>query len=189
MLAGLGFTPFYAAAICLLANTAPVAFGSIAIPIVTLAGITGLPLDRLSAGVGRICAPVSLLYPGVPDSGDGWMESLASRSSSGASVRSLVRRHAIRGLKFRWRAAHRPCRFTHRNRRIGAAVAVFGSRRTLPSPHSRHPVARPSGGQILLAWSPYLSPRGMRPSMGLQAHARPAEFRDRSDSSGPACTI
>src|SRR4030095_15151178 len=58
-----GFEPFYAAAICLLANTAPVAFGSIAIPIVTLAGITGLPIDRLSAGVGRICAPISLFVP------------------------------------------------------------------------------------------------------------------------------
>jgi L-lactate transport len=63
MLAGLGFTPFYAAAICLLANTAPVAFGSIAIPITTLALTTGLPVDRLSAGVGRICAPVSLFVP------------------------------------------------------------------------------------------------------------------------------
>ena len=63
MLAGLGFSPFHAAAICLLANTAPVAFGSIAIPIVTLAGITGLPLMRLSAGVGRLCAPVSLIVP------------------------------------------------------------------------------------------------------------------------------
>ncbi|MBV9771461.1 MAG: lactate permease LctP family transporter [Bryobacterales bacterium] len=63
MLAGLGFSSFHAAAICLLANTAPVAFGSIAIPIVTLAGITGLPLLRLSAGVGRICAPVSLIVP------------------------------------------------------------------------------------------------------------------------------
>jgi len=64
MLSGLGFSPFYAAGICLLANTAPVAFGSIATPILTLAGITGLPLDRLSAGVGRICAPVSLIVPG-----------------------------------------------------------------------------------------------------------------------------
>jgi L-lactate transport len=63
MLAGLGFSPFYAAAICLLANTAPVAFGSIGIPVVTLAGVTGLPLDRISAGVGRICAPVSLFIP------------------------------------------------------------------------------------------------------------------------------
>ena len=64
MLAGLGFSPFYAAGICLLANTAPVAFGSIATPIMMLTGITGLPLDRLSAGVGRICAPVSLIVPG-----------------------------------------------------------------------------------------------------------------------------
>src|SRR5579885_704080 len=63
MLSGLGFSPFYAAWICLLANTAPVAFGSIGIPITTLAVTTGLPVDRLSAGVGRICAPVSLFIP------------------------------------------------------------------------------------------------------------------------------
>jgi lactate permease len=63
MLAGLGFSPFYAAAICLLANTSPVAFGAIGTPLITLASITGLPLDRLSAGVGRICAPVSLIVP------------------------------------------------------------------------------------------------------------------------------
>jgi lactate permease len=43
MLAGLGFNPFYAAGICLLANTAPVAFGSIGIPVTTLAAVTGQP--------------------------------------------------------------------------------------------------------------------------------------------------
>ncbi|MCL6546292.1 MAG: L-lactate permease [Bryobacteraceae bacterium] len=63
MLTGLGFSPFYAAGICLLANTAPVAFGSIGTPVITLAAVTGLPLERLSAGVGRICAPVSLFIP------------------------------------------------------------------------------------------------------------------------------
>jgi L-lactate transport len=63
MMAGLGFSPYYASAICLLANTVPVAFGAIGIPIITLAGITGLPLDKLSADVGRICAPVSFLVP------------------------------------------------------------------------------------------------------------------------------
>lgn len=63
ILAGLGFEPFYAAAICLLANTAPVAFGSIAIPLVTLATTTGLPLSELSRDVGRLCAPVSLCIP------------------------------------------------------------------------------------------------------------------------------
>jgi L-lactate transport len=63
MLTGLGFEAFAASALCLLANTSPVAFGSIAIPVVTLAGITGLPLDKLSAAVGSLCAPVSLILP------------------------------------------------------------------------------------------------------------------------------
>jgi len=63
MLAGLGFDRFQAAGICLLANTAPVAFGAIGTPIITLAVTTGLPIARLSAGVGRICAPLSLCVP------------------------------------------------------------------------------------------------------------------------------
>ena len=64
MLAGLGFNPFYAAGICLLANTAPVAFGSIGIPVVTLANVTGLDKGALSAMVGTLCAMISVLIPG-----------------------------------------------------------------------------------------------------------------------------
>jgi len=64
MLAGLGFDPFYAAGICLLANTAPVAFGSIGIPVTTLANVTGLPVLPLSAMVGRLCAMISIVIPG-----------------------------------------------------------------------------------------------------------------------------
>ena len=64
MLAGLGFNPFFAAGICLLANTAPVAFGSIGIPVTTLATVTGLPVMALSAMVGRLCAMISIIIPG-----------------------------------------------------------------------------------------------------------------------------
>jgi lactate permease len=64
MLAGLGFSPFYAAGICLLANTTPVAFGSIGIPVTTLANITGLPVLSLSAMVGRLCSMMSVIIPG-----------------------------------------------------------------------------------------------------------------------------
>jgi len=64
MLAGLGFSPFYAAGICLLANTAPVAFGSIGIPVTTLANITGIDVRLLSAMIGRLCATLSVLIPG-----------------------------------------------------------------------------------------------------------------------------
>jgi L-lactate transport len=63
MLAGLGFSPFFAAGICLLANTAPVAFGSIGTPVITLARITGLDELELSAWVGRLCAPISIFIP------------------------------------------------------------------------------------------------------------------------------
>ncbi|MGA2167863.1 MAG: lactate permease LctP family transporter [Terracidiphilus sp.] len=63
MLIGLGFSPFSASAICLLANTAPVAFGSIGIPIFTLAGTTGLPLEKLSAAVGLILTPMCFFIP------------------------------------------------------------------------------------------------------------------------------
>jgi len=63
MLTGLGFSPFFAAGICLLANTAPVAFGSIGVPVTTLASVTGLPVEELSAWVGRLCAPISVFIP------------------------------------------------------------------------------------------------------------------------------
>jgi lactate permease len=63
MLTGLGFSPFFAACICLIANTAPVAFGSIGIPVVTLAGITGLPMDALSSMTGRFCSLMSVIIP------------------------------------------------------------------------------------------------------------------------------
>ena len=63
MLAGMGFNRLKAAGICLLANTAPVAFGAIGLPIIMLQKSTGLDLMTLSAATGRISAPLSLCVP------------------------------------------------------------------------------------------------------------------------------
>jgi lactate permease len=63
MLVGLGFRPMKAAAVALVANTAPVAFGAIAIPIVTLSGLTDLPKDDLGAMVGRQTPFLALIVP------------------------------------------------------------------------------------------------------------------------------
>jgi lactate permease len=63
MLIALGFQPIKAASVALVANTAPVAFGAIAIPIVTLAEITGLPKDDLGAMVGRQTPLLALFVP------------------------------------------------------------------------------------------------------------------------------
>jgi lactate permease len=62
-LIGLGFPPFQAAVLCLLANTAPVAWGGVGNPIRTLAGVTGLSEPVLSAMAGRILPPFSLILP------------------------------------------------------------------------------------------------------------------------------
>jgi lactate permease len=62
-LIGLGFHPFQAATLCLLANTAPVAWGGVGNPIRVLAGVTGLPEPTLSAMAGRILPPVSAILP------------------------------------------------------------------------------------------------------------------------------
>ena len=63
MLIGLGFRPFDAALMCLLANTAPVAWGGMGNPIRTLVAVTGLPEADVSAMVGRILPWVSAILP------------------------------------------------------------------------------------------------------------------------------
>ncbi|MCG3163161.1 MAG: Glycolate permease GlcA [Acidobacteria bacterium] len=60
---GLGFDPFYAAVLNLIANTAPVAWGSIGTPIHTLAAVTGLNESDLSAMAGRILPFTSVIVP------------------------------------------------------------------------------------------------------------------------------
>jgi lactate permease len=62
-LIGLGFNPFQAATLCLLANTAPVAWGGVGNPIRVLAAVTGLPEAQFSAMAGRILPPLSLILP------------------------------------------------------------------------------------------------------------------------------
>jgi lactate permease len=63
LLVGLGFEPRLAVLACLIANTAPVAFGGIGVPITALAGVTGLDVTKLSAMVGRQLPFLSLILP------------------------------------------------------------------------------------------------------------------------------
>ncbi|MEO6237872.1 MAG: lactate permease LctP family transporter [Vicinamibacterales bacterium] len=63
LLIGLGFTPLYAAGLSLIANTAPVAFGAIGTPILTLAAVTGIPATTIGIMAGRQLPFVSLIVP------------------------------------------------------------------------------------------------------------------------------
>lgn len=159
MLTGLGFAPYYAAGICLLANTAPVAFGSIGTPIVTLAGITGLPMDALSAWVGRICAPVSLIVPGylILVMG-GW------RALKGVMPAAALCGVAFAGMQFFVSNYVGPqlTDILSSLTAMGALVVLFrvwqpsDDFQLAESGTTPHSVKHHPAGKVLLAWTPYI---------------------------------
>ncbi|EOH7740388.1 L-lactate permease, partial [Campylobacter jejuni] len=63
LLVGLGLRPLQAAGLCLIANTAPVAFGAVGIPIIAMANLVGVEAHSVSAMVGRMLVPLSLTIP------------------------------------------------------------------------------------------------------------------------------
>ena len=63
MLVGLGFNPLYAAGICLVANTAPVAFGAVGTPIIIAAQVSDIPEITISQMVGRTLPILSVVVP------------------------------------------------------------------------------------------------------------------------------
>ncbi len=156
MLAGLGFSPFYAAAVCLIANTAPVAFGSIAIPITTLAVTTGLPIERLSVDVGRICAPVSLIIPAY----------LIVVMGGWRSLRDVLPAAAVCGIAFAG-AQFAISNFVGASLTdILASLAAIGALVILLrfwkpksdfkfQEHRHGEIVRHSGKMVALAWMPY----------------------------------
>lgn len=63
MLVGLGFNPLYAAGLCLVANTAPVAFGAVGTPIIIAAHVSDIPEITISQMVGRTLPLLSVVVP------------------------------------------------------------------------------------------------------------------------------
>jgi lactate permease len=63
IMVGLGFNPFLAAVLCLIANTSPVAYGGLGTPLIVLDGVTGLPVTTLSVMAGHQLPLLSLFIP------------------------------------------------------------------------------------------------------------------------------
>jgi lactate permease len=96
-LVGLGFRPFQAALLCLIANTAPVAWGGIGTPILTLSTVTGLDVQALSATCGRILPILSVVIPfWLVATLTSWRETWAVR------VPLLVIGGTFAGVQFAW---------------------------------------------------------------------------------------
>src|SRR5580698_5643608 len=151
MLAGLGVPPFRAAAICLLANTSPVAFGSIGTPLIMLATVTGLPLGPLSANVGRICAPVSLFVPAY----------LVLVMGGFSALRAVAPAAAVCGIAFAGTQFLVSSFIGPHLTDILGSIAAMGSLVVLlqfwkPKGAEQAKAHGRSTGEILFAWSPYM---------------------------------
>ena len=167
MLTGLGFPPFQAAGIALIANTAPVAFGAIGVPLVTLAGVTNLPLMDLSAHVGQICAPLAVFIPSYLMLVMGGWAALSAALPAAVvcgvcfgSVQYLISNYvgpyltdilaslaAILGLLLLL-SVWRPAKATMTTSMTATATASVTASGTTGT--------NPSAGRLLHAWSPYI---------------------------------
>src|SRR5207244_9716099 len=63
IMVGLGFDPFLAAVLCLIANTSPVAYGGLGTPLIVLRGATELPTETLSVMAGHQLPILSCIIP------------------------------------------------------------------------------------------------------------------------------
>jgi len=164
MLVAVGITPLKAATVALVANTAPVAFGSMAVPLTTLAGVTGLPLDDLGAMAGRqtplIAAFVPLVLVFLLDGRRGvretWPVAVVAGVSFGAAqfaaanhisvevtdiVAGVVALVAVLGFLRVWH----PALVT-----VGAGIDSY------TDSHAGSDPQEPARGSALMAFAPYL---------------------------------
>ncbi|WEJ71524.1 lactate permease LctP family transporter [Pseudomonas sp. PSE14] len=169
LLVGLGFNPLYAAGLCLIANTAPVAFGALGIPIIVAGQVTGIDAFKIGAMTGRQLPFLSILVPfwlvfmmdGLKGVKETWPAALVAGGSFAITqyftsnfigpelpdiTSALVSLISLTLFLKVWQpAAERKVVATAG----GAAVmGGNGSRDTEPSPYSF--------GEILKAWSPFL---------------------------------
>src|SRR5688572_1954354 len=148
-----------AAGIGLLANTAPVAFGSIGIPVTTLANVTGLPVLQLSGTVGMLCAMISIVIPGylvvVMAGAKRALEvfpAIAACGLSFAAVQFYVSR--TKGPELTDILSSLTCIV------VMIAVLKLWKPASIMRLEGDQPVSvtkpRHTGGQIFMAWMPYL---------------------------------
>ncbi|MFB7655792.1 MULTISPECIES: L-lactate permease [unclassified Streptomyces] len=137
MLVALGFDPVRAAVVSLVANTAPVAFGAMGTPVVTLAQVTGLPLDDVASVVGRQTPLLALIVPlllvGLVDGRRGLRETWVPAMACGVAfaVAQFVASNYISAQL------------------ADIAAALVGAGALVAVPHSRRPAAEPVRAAVL----------------------------------------
>ena len=181
MLIGLGFKPLAAAGLSLIGNTAPVAFGALGTPVITLAAVTGLPVEKLSAMVGRQLPFFSVIVPfwlvwamaGFAGMAEVWPACLTAgvffaipqfivSNTMGPALVDIIARHG----------QHRsPCTscFVSGSRRRPGGSSARGR------PRGLRPRRLPSSRRRLEGLGAVANPLGLGVRLGLQGHQGCAE--------------
>ena len=166
LLVGLGFNPLYAAGLCLIANTAPVAFGALGIPIIVAGQVTGIDAFHIGAMTGRQLPLLSLFVPfwlvfmmdGLRGVKETWPAALVAGLSFavtqyftsnfiGPELPDITSALASLICLTLFLKVWQPKRsFAQAKGSVGAAVVQSGG--SQPSPYSF--------GEIFKAWSPFL---------------------------------
>ncbi|MDN0077080.1 lactate permease LctP family transporter [Crenobacter sp. SG2303] len=176
LLVGLGFNPLYAAGLCLIANTAPVAFGAMGIPIIVAGQVTGIDAFHIGATAGHQLPILSLIVPfwlvmmmdGLKGVRETWPAVLVAGGSFAVTqfftsnyvgpelpdiTSALVSLVCLTVFLKVWQPK-KVFSFATMNVGGGAAAMSFGGH----DGSQRH-VPKPSGysiGQIAKAWSPFI---------------------------------
>lgn len=172
LLVGLGFNPLYAAGLCLIANTAPVAFGALGIPIIVAGQVTGIDAFNIGAMAGRQLPLLSIIVPfwlvAMMDGWRGIKETWPAALVAGGSfsltqyftsnfigpelpdiTSALVSLVSLTLFLHLWQPKRAEAAAVVGISGGGAVLGGFGGPRSgNPSPYSL--------GQILKAWSPFL---------------------------------
>jgi lactate permease len=166
LLVGLGFNPLYAAGLCLIANTAPVAFGALGIPIIVAGQVTGIDAFHIGAMTGRQLPLLSLFVPfwlvfmmdGLRGVKETWPAALVAGLSFAVTqyftsnfigpelpdiTSALASLIALTLFLKVWQPKRA---FSEAHGSVGAAVVQSGG--SQPTPYSF--------GEIFKAWSPFL---------------------------------
>ncbi|HCE1233978.1 TPA: lactate permease LctP family transporter [Escherichia coli] len=143
LLVGLGFKPLYAAGLCLIANTAPVAFGALGVPILVAGQVTGIDPFHIGAMAGRQLPFLSVLVPfWLVAMMDGWKGVKETWPAALVSIVSLALFLKV------WRP---------KNTETAISMGQSACAMVVNKPSSGGPVpSEYSLGQIIRAWSPFL---------------------------------
>ena len=147
MMVGLGFDPFEAAVLCLIANTCPVAFGAVGNPVRALVAVTGIPAMQISQMMGRILPLSAFLLPF-------WLTRLSTswRNVFDVWPALLLAGTVFAGIQFYW-ANYRDFGLVDI---IGGMVTLVALTLFLKVWRREEPTHRYSFGKIVHAWTGFL---------------------------------